>query len=252
MCIIAVKPKGVALPSTEILKRMFYKNPDGAGIAYAVDGVITINKGLMKIEDYLKAVQKIPVNATAIIHTRISTSGGINKELTHPYKLSNDFKELRKTSIKTADGYAVAHNGVFSEFGAVANANDTMQFITTYLHPLKELKKQAGGDILDDDIKPLINKLVNGSRLVILDTNGNYKLYGHYWYEDEGIYYSNEGYKQYNHYNNYYGGSYWHDYNDEIDEEYYNWWDKYTRKNKTATQKQPAQQPAPKTPKPKD
>lgn len=196
MCIIAVKPQGVALPSVEILKRMYNKNPDGAGVAYAINGIITINKGYMNINEYIKAVQKIPINATAIIHTRISTSGGIDKELTHPYKLTNDYKELRQTHAKMADGYAVAHNGIFGEFGTMQGANDTMQFIVNYLHPLKELKDKTGGAVIDNDIKPIINKLVSGSRLVIMDVDGNYMLYGNYWHEQDGIYYSNEGYKQ--------------------------------------------------------
>ena len=208
MCIIAVKPRGVALPSIETLKRLFYKNPDGAGIAYAIDGAITLSKGYMDINEYIKAVQKIPVEASAIIHTRISTSGGINKELTHPYILTNNYKELRRTSAKLTEGFVVAHNGVFGEFGALKGANDTMQFIVNYLHPLKELKEKARASILDADIKPLINKLVSGSRLVILNTAGEFELFGNYWHEADGVYYSNEGYKPAPAYSGYYSSKY--------------------------------------------
>lgn len=228
MCIIAVKPQNVAIPSQEILERIFDKNPDGAGIAYTTNGGIKIIKGIMSKGEFLKVCQKIPTKASAIIHTRISTSGGICKELTHPYKLTNDFKELRKTNIEIKkNDFAVAHNGIFSEFGTMQNANDTMQFIATYLTPLKELKEKNGGKITDNDITPIINRLVNGSRLVIMATDGEFKTYGNGWSEQNGIYYSNEGYKKptytyydywndledyggnnYNYYNEYYGTKY--------------------------------------------
>ena len=36
MCIIVAKPKGQDVPSKEILKQCFTKNPDGAGMMYPV------------------------------------------------------------------------------------------------------------------------------------------------------------------------------------------------------------------------
>lgn len=197
MCIIAIKPKNVAVPTREILGRMFDKNPDGAGVVYTTTkNTIKIVKGIMNKDEFIKTCEKIPTTAVAILHTRISTSGGVSKELTHPYKLTNDFKELRKLNIEISEGYAVAHNGVFSEFGAMFEANDTMQFIATYLTALKELKENANGTILDADIKPIIDKLVGSSRLVIIDNYGNWKKYGNNWEEYNGVYYSNGGYKK--------------------------------------------------------
>lgn len=196
MCIIAIKPKNVAIPTTEILERIFDKNPDGAGVAYTTSKGIKIIKGLMTKSEFLKVCEKIPTTATAILHARISTSGGISKELCHPYELTNDFKQLRKTNLTIANGFAVAHNGVFGEFGAMFEANDTMQFIATYLTTLKQLKEDSNGSILDDDIKPIINKLVSGSRLAILDVAGNWEKYGNNWEEYNGVYYSNSGYKK--------------------------------------------------------
>lgn len=196
MCIIAVKPKGVALPSKEILRRIFTANPDGAGVAYNLGGVVKIIKGLMTYEDFEREAQKIPATSTAILHTRIQTHGGICKELTHPFILDADIKKQRQLRHTIKHGEAVAHNGVFSEFNARALHSDTTQFITNYLAPLKAAKEAGGGRILDEDIKPIINRLVGyTSRLAILNERGEYCLYGSGWEEAEGVYYSNSSYK---------------------------------------------------------
>lgn len=210
MCIIAVKPAGVAVPSVEILTRLFNKNPDGAGIALATDKGVKIDKGIMTLNDFLTKVQKIPTDSAAIIHCRISTSGGICRELTHPFILTSDINRMRKTQALT-QREVVAHNGVFSEFGNKEANNDTTQFIINYLKPLKDLAENANESVQAERLKPIINKLVSGSRLVILDKAGHFTLYGNGWEESNGVYYSNTGYKEYsyyttttgNYYNNY-------------------------------------------------
>ena len=47
MCIIAAKPAGVAMPSAEKIENMWNRNSDGAGIMYAVDNKVHIEKGFM-------------------------------------------------------------------------------------------------------------------------------------------------------------------------------------------------------------
>ena len=51
MCIIAAKPAGTKMPDQETIRRMWYGNPDGAGIMYALDGKVRIEKGFMKLSD---------------------------------------------------------------------------------------------------------------------------------------------------------------------------------------------------------
>lgn len=196
MCIIVVKPAGIAVPSVEILTRLFNKNPDGAGIALATDKGVKIDKGIMTLNDFLTKAKKIPTDCAAIIHCRISTSGGICRELTHPFILTSDINKMRKTQALT-QGEVVAHNGVFSEFGSKEANNDTTQFVINYLKPLKDLAESAGETVQADRLKPIINKLASGSRLVILDKTGLFTLYGNGWEECGGVYYSNTGYKEF-------------------------------------------------------
>lgn len=133
MCIIAVKPKGVETPSKEILNNMFKSNPDGAGVAYNKNGKLFIVKGLMTFAEFWQGCQEIPKESGAIYHARIETSGGVCKELTHPFLLNEDINEQRKTFIIKSKGEAVAHNGIFNEFTRKDLNSDTTQFITNYL-----------------------------------------------------------------------------------------------------------------------
>ena len=40
MCVIAAKPSGVKMPSVSTIENMWYKNPDGAGFMYALNGKV--------------------------------------------------------------------------------------------------------------------------------------------------------------------------------------------------------------------
>lgn len=197
MCILAVKPYGVLSPDEATLRRMFTANPDGAGIAYNFKGKIRIIKGIMTVEEFITEVGKIPVDSTALIHARIQTSGGVCRELTHPYPLTNDYEKLTATNLTLKEGFAVAHNGIFSGFSNKTGYNDTIQFIGNHLTPLNKLCIDAGKSILDKSMKPIINRLVDTSRLAIMDTVGNFETYGNGWIEDNGIWYSNSTYKPY-------------------------------------------------------
>ena len=103
----------------------------------------------------------------------------------------------------------MAHNGVFSGLGHHKVVNDTCEFIANFLKPIQDIS----GDILRDELDPVINRLVDTSRLAILDNHGNWKKYGNGWIEVDGIYYSNSTYKEYklttpvwNDYDDYYDG----------------------------------------------
>lgn len=198
MCILIIKPSGVMTPNENTLKTCFERNPDGAGFSYNKGGKIILKKGFMTFESFKKAVEKIPVNSSALIHCRITTSGGTKPELTHPYPLDNDYKNMMKTKntlepVYSNKVYAVAHNGVFSGLGHHKVVNDTCEFIANFLKPLQDVSS----DILRDDLDPVINRLVDTSRLAILDNFGNWKKYGNGWIEVDGIYYSNTSYKDY-------------------------------------------------------
>lgn len=198
MCILIVKPQNRLVPSREILKECFDRNPDGAGICYAKNNQIVLKKGFMTFEEFFVEANKIPTESSALIHCRIGTSGGNVPELTHPYPLTNNIKELKRTQMvikgsKDSPKYAVGHNGIFYEYNNRDDGiNDTCAFIANILYPLNI----SVSNLLDKNLDAIINKLVGTSKIAILRTDGEIAMFGDGWIEDNGIFYSNNTYKK--------------------------------------------------------
>jgi predicted glutamine amidotransferase len=176
----------------EILKNCFDNNADGSGYMYNHKGKVFIHKGFMNWEDFKLNFEKTcksidTKRATMVMHFRITTQGGVRKELCHPYPLSNEMEHLRR--LHSVVDIGVAHNGIISLTSDRAkDYNDTMKFITDYLSLIIKDKKFYK----DSDKLKLIERLC-GSKLAILDSNGHCQLIGNF-IEDNGVYYSNSSY----------------------------------------------------------
>lgn len=198
MCIIVYKPKGIELPSEEVLMNCFDSNSDGAGYMYTRKGEVIIKKGFMKWDDFKanfdKTCKCIDVkNTPMVMHFRITTQGGVKQELCHPYPLSRKMESLKL--LNTTADIGVAHNGIISlTSDHNKDYNDTMKFITDYLSLIIRDKKFYK----DEDKLTLIERLC-GSKLAILDGSGHCQLIGDF-IEDNGVYYSNSSYKTYKYY----------------------------------------------------
>lgn len=213
MCVILYKPTGIKMPSRTDLKACFKHNPDGAGFMLPLDNKVIIHKGFMKYEDFEKDLIKTvkdnkvdPIATPIVCHFRISTQGGVNKALCHPFPICEDYDEMRK--LDNICDIGLAHNGIISltsesdySFGHWDNAkqkwfksskgtldyNDTMTFIKDY-----------ASLIIDNDLYfarndrkcRLLEKLIGYSKLAIMNKKGFVKLIGEF-YKRGGVYYSN-------------------------------------------------------------
>lgn len=206
MCVIAFSPKGVDIPTETQLRQMWNHNPDGAGFAY-VDkkGSVVYRKGFLTFEsllEELKAPERFK-NTNFAIHFRIGTSGKNDGATCHPFPISTNFGELRKT-----EGVAESvlfHNGVLSNGGIISPlASDTQDFVVAMAPLLKKYNRSKARDYF-------IGELTKGSRLLVLYKNNTFKMYGE-WQKDGDIWVSNLGYKyDYTWYGSgYYGG--WQEY----------------------------------------
>lgn len=227
MCTLAFSPAGMAAVSNDALRNMMNNNPDGAGWAYAYNGLLYFSKGYFKAEKFIKSLRKIPQNAPVMFHARISTAGGVQKKLCHPFRIAENYGKIDELSGTLSAGAVVGHNGCLS-IRADSGESDTSTYVKTILQPLTA----AGIDLLSDDIAPTINATIHGSRIAILRPDGRYRLFGDGWMCDGGVWYSNTGYKPRNYgryttgatytsaYN--YGGFYdWDEYADQpMTEEY--------------------------------
>lgn len=213
MCVIVYKPIGKRLPSKSILKKCFERNPDGAGYMLPLNDKVVIHKGFMTFNDFKKDIErfikdnKINVVETPIVlHFRITTQGGVQAELCHPYPICRDYDEMRK--LETTADMALCHNGIISSCSTseyslghwdyklkkwvngvkqALNYNDTMTFIKDYASLVIDNDKYFA---LNDNKCELLERLCEYSRLAIMNNVGYVKLIGQF-YEKDGIYYSN-------------------------------------------------------------
>lgn len=202
------------------IETMFDTNPDGAGYMYAYNNRVHIKKGFMSLKELLNSLENLKKKINIeeiplILHFRISTSGKTDEATCHPFPVTSDLNALRKTHVITNLG--MAHNGIIGDFEEKKSIySDTQLFINKCVSYLYDMNPKF---LHDDRTKKLLEPIINGSRLAFLDSHGNIYRYGD-WIENDGIYYSNEGYipwqQRYYHYNDTYYSKYY--YGDEEQE----------------------------------
>lgn len=196
MCIIVYKPYEKKMPNKKILKHCWDNNDDGAGYMYPNGKDVVIKKGFMKFDSFYESLtkdyRKMGRFTPFVLHFRISTQAGVNEQCTHPFPLSREMDDLRKT--RTTNKIGIAHNGVISltksAWNVTVTYSDTMKFITDYASLLikdKDFYK-------DRDLVTLLDRLVGG-RLAIMDYEGHTELIGEFK-EKDGIYYSNNTFEE--------------------------------------------------------
>ena len=192
MCIICVSPSGVKQPKVNTLRTMFYRNPHGAGYMFARDGKVTIHKGFMDFDDFLRAVRSEHFTAVDSVayHFRISTQAGINPEMTHPFPLSNQPGRMRTLDLTCRCG--IVHNGIIRLTTDPENKrySDTAIFITDYLSTLIHKPADLRNQALLDYVYTLAR-----SKFAIMDGGGYVATVGEF-IDNHGLLYSNDSYSE--------------------------------------------------------
>lgn len=193
MCIICVKPQGVEMPSLDIIKECWNGNSDGAGIAYWKTGTpnVIIDKGFMKLKALTSKLDEISLKRDdlAILHFRFATHGLVDRGNCHPFPLSTRIEALR--AIYGRFPSAIAHNGVFGNMACHNVMSDTMKFIRGIIgNPL------IANNLDNSSIRTLISEYCGTSSKLAILRPGKMLLIGDF-IKDEGLLYSNNGYKRF-------------------------------------------------------
>lgn len=200
MCIAIAKPIGVDVPTDDILTNCFNNNPDGAGFAFNHNNEVVIRKGYMKLKDFLDAFHKYNEkfdfkNRGVLIHTRITTHGGTNPQMCHPFPINSDEGALKK--VEYCSPFAIVHNGIISLTSSEAtrkkDMSDTAIFVQKYLTKIAKNKNWFNNKANIELIEELID-----SKMAILNKNGKITMTSGFT-EDNGIFYSNSSYKENRH-----------------------------------------------------
>lgn len=163
MCVIIVCPKGVDLPSKNILDKARSFNRDGFGFVSESDYFRT-----MDFNAFYKRLKRRNKNENLIIHMRYATHGSVKVENCHPFY---------------DNGVYFAHNGILN-VGPIKDMTDSE---TAFKTEISDYMAMYGynSDSFDDSCR----ELAGGSKFAFMN-DGKIKLIGTY-YEVDGVYYSN-------------------------------------------------------------
>lgn len=185
MCIIAVKPASKAMFDDSVIKQMFARNRDGAGLMWTENETVHFKKGFMTVQEILIFVHSrswdgVPV----VLHFRIGTAGPNNGLNCHPYPI------WQSNRLEGECDLCMAHNGILSSYNPPfgSGINDTQEFVNKVLSNLPE------GFLESKGIRHLIRKDIGINRLCFLSKTGKITRFGS-WVEDDGYFFSNESYK---------------------------------------------------------
>lgn len=200
MCIIAIAADRKL--TEEELDACFKNNSDGAGIAWATPtGKVHMEKGFMKIEE-LKTFYQNDIPLPHVLHFRIATSGEVNREMTHPY-LMTEHSELSISG--NLDVPVLFHNGVIFDWkNLLANMVTSKQIEGMPQGQMNDTRTaaiMASIPSIGDDILAVLS-----GKFVKVSPDGYVTRWGDFE-EVNGVYFSNSSYKKATYYYKYCCGS---------------------------------------------
>lgn len=190
MCIIAICHERKM--TKQEIENCFTNNSDGAGLAWATDeGIIHIEKGFMTVELLEEWYEITDIPLPHVVHFRTATSGEVNREMTHPYKITMN-SEL-SISEDTTDS-VLFHNGVIFDWKSLL-----MNLITS-----KQIPAMPKGPMNDSRMAAIMSSIptigedvfeILSGKFVKISPDGTVTRWGQF--EDaNGILYSNDAYKR--------------------------------------------------------
>lgn len=183
MCIIAIQPNGTNIPKN-ILRNCWDSNNDGAGIMYCDNGKIIVHRELTSFNKFFELKRNADkLNTNIVMHFRIATSGGINNNNIHPFKVN--------------DNLYFCHNGILDiDVPNGSPINDTQIYSNAFL------KGMPNDFHLNHSIMNLIEYSIgNRNKFVFLDSNGEFHILNEsagIWHN--GAWYSNSSFQSYSNY----------------------------------------------------
>lgn len=188
MCVIIASPMGKPI-NDGIIEDGANANRDGGGVAWLDQAAKKIRwkKGL-DANEVKKLLATFPEKTPHVVHFRISTVGGVNDELTHPFSIDE------RASIET-EGEAdsvLFHNGCVGHWKEYLFQVYISSGLKVPPPPWSDTRAMA---ILAHIYGPHILSLVeSGSRFLIMDARGDSKnrmtRWGN-WHDIDGLSFSN-------------------------------------------------------------
>ena len=182
MCIIGFA-KTRKMSAAEI-DRCWHSNSHGAGLAWWLeDGQTMFSKGFMVFDEFVRMHDRM--KPPYVAHFRIATGGSRSPQLTHPFIISKESPLV----LSDVGQKIIFHNGIISDWEkmylGMKMRNEALQG--------EVMDSRVFAALLHKDIS-LIKDIPGWSRFAVMDNGFKIDLYS-VDIEDDGIFYSNSGYK---------------------------------------------------------
>lgn len=166
MCVIIYKPKGVKMPSIELLDKAHIRNPHGCGLV----SPSAFYKGL-SYDVFKKLFKKCSENEPLLIHFRYATHGSVKRSNSHPF-------------VDDKSGVIFMHNGVLSGIRVHDDKTDSEIAFKEVLVPIIERYGLGSAEF-----KSAAQRIIGSSKFAFMDGD-NVLLMGDY-IKSGGLYFSN-------------------------------------------------------------
>lgn len=161
--------------SKALLQTCYQNNPDGWGIMFAVHGKLQIVKEKSSFDNFYNIFKDVPREVERALHFRIRTSGNINTDNCHPFRIN--------------DNMGMMHNGTIDTHFVQKDMSDTFNYCEYELKPVV-----AGWPncIDDESFASLVEETTGWSKLLFMDSDGKVlKTRLNVWTERNGLFFSN-------------------------------------------------------------
>ena len=178
MCVAAYIPAGATI-AENILRGVYKRNDDGIGLAWSDGSKLEIWRTMSDIDRIVKMIDEMR-DLPRLVHFRYATHGTVTLDNVHPFWLDS-----RRRAV-------IAHNGVIT-IPQKSNESDTRSFVDNVLSQLKD------GWWNNTTTVAQIEKLVNGSRIVIMEDDGRAHYLNKHSGETtaDGVWFSNSQWKEF-------------------------------------------------------
>lgn len=155
MCVIIIKPRGVDMPSEDILAAAAQANPHGFGFVSETDYFRSLN-----LNTFLDRLAGVSRDENCIIHFRLATHGTVRRANCHPFRRGDVF---------------MAHNGVLP-VRPLRDRTDSQTAFNRIIYPA--ISVYGFGS---ENVAGTIESLIGGTSRIVLMQNGRIETYGQFY-----------------------------------------------------------------------
>lgn len=170
MCVIIIKPAGVAMPDKEILRAAMTANPDGFGLVSPSVCYKGLDRG-----SFLRKLGKVSETEPCMIHLRWATHGSVKRANCHPFR---------------ADGVWFMHNGVLN----IRTSGDMTDSETAFQRVIMPAIERCGFG--SAGMAAAIESVIGTSRFALMKGD-EILTFGNFYRSADGCLYSNLNFQRY-------------------------------------------------------